>query len=222
MQFTGGKPPEMKQHIYRLFIKIRNVFSKFVRLFYLRKLQKRLSNRGFSVFSSNCVGGCMLHDLRLPFNSPFVNLFLNTKDYLKYLRDPKKYNALEFQEVESDSGYPVGILGDLTFHFVHYASFTEAVAAFTRRKNRINYDHLFVILSERDGCTYEDLKDFDSLPYKNKVVFTHVPYGDIASAFYIPGFEEEACLGNILKWDRKIGRKIYDHFDFTGWFSESN
>lgn len=123
---------------------------------------------------------------------------------------------MEFQEKETDLNYPVAMLGDLTLHFVHYESYAEAVEAFKKRAKRINYDNLFVIFSERDGCTYEDLKVFDSLPYENKVVFTAHPYEEIRSAFYMEGFEGE--LGNILDWDRKIGHKIYDRFPFAAWF----
>ena len=90
-------------------------------------------------------------------------------------------------------------------HFVHYHSFEEAVNAFKRRITRISYENLFVIFSERDGCTYEDLKIFDNLPYNNKVVFTHKPYADIKSAYYIEGFEGSGKLGNIMAWDKKTG-----------------
>jgi uncharacterized protein (DUF1919 family) len=135
------------------------------------------------------------------------------------LKNPQKYNALEFKEISAGESYPVGMLGDLTFHFVHYPSFAEAVSAFRRRVQRIDYENLFVILSERDGCTYEDLQEFDGLPYKNKVVFTHLPYEKIQSAFYIEGFETEDSLGNIITWDKIIGKRIYDRFDFVEWFN---
>ena len=160
----------------------------------------------------------MLHDIGAPFNSPFVNLYVEAKDYIKYLKNPQKYNQMEFVEIESDCNYPVGMLGDITFHFVHYTSFEQAVSAFKRRVARINYDNLFVILSERDGCTYADLKEFDNLPYQNKVVFTHKPYNDILSSFYIEGFENNGFLGSIIDWDKKTGSRIYDRFDFINWF----
>ena len=146
-------------------------------------------------------------------------VYLNAEDYLKFLKDPQKYSNMEFQEIKSDFNYPVAKLGDLTIHFVHYKSYEEAVDTFKRRLRRINYDNLFVIFSERDGCTYDDLKLFDSLPYKHKVVFTHLPYNDIKSSFYIKGFEDEDCLGDIIRWDNKIGRKVYDCFDFTNWLN---
>lgn len=198
--------------------KCRTMLHKMVRRFRFRNKKKDFRNEHFSVFSSNCVGGLMLHDLGVAFNSPFVNLYVDAKDYIKYLKNPQQYNQMEFKEIPSDLPYPVGMLGDLTFHFVHYQSFEQAVSAFKRRVSRITYDHLFVIFSERDGCTYADLQEFDRLPYPNKVVFTHKPYSDIKSSFYIEGFENNGFLGDILKWDKKLGCKGYDTFDFANWF----
>ena len=207
------------------FLFVKTIFRKFrtflhitFRRFRFRKIRKSFRNASFSVFSSNCVGCLMLHDLGVAFNSPFVNLFVPASDYIKYLQDPQKYNQMEFEEIATERKFPVGRLGDLTFYFVHYKTFGEAVSAFKRRVPRISYDDLFVIFSERDGCTYEDLKAFDALPYKNKIVFTHKPYEDIKSSYYFEGFENDTYLGNILAWDKKLGRKIYDRFDFVNWF----
>ena len=205
--------------IKSIFLMLREKLFTFIRKFYLKTKKKELSNKTPSVFSSNCVGCMVLHDLGLQFNSPFVNLYLTAKDYLKFLSDPQKYLDAEFEEVTSDRTYPVGKLLDLTFYFVHYSSFNEAVTASKRRAKRINFDNLFVIFSERDGCDYKDLEIFDNLPFKNKVVFTHKPYSEIKSSFYISGFEKENELGSILSWDKKIGRKIYDRFDFVKWFN---
>lgn len=185
----------------------------------LAKKRKGFTNRTLSVFSSNCVGGCMLHDLGLRFNSPFVNLYLTAEDYLKFLSDPQPYSELPLEEVETTCPYPVARWGDLTLHLVHYKTFDEAQRTFQRRLERVDYDNLFVIFSERDGCTYEMLQAFDALPYRHKVVFTHLPYPEISSAVYIEGFEQEPCLGDILSWDKGWGRKIYDRFDFATWLN---
>lgn len=208
--------------VSKIAVKIQNVLHKIVRYYRFRKIRKAFKNKSFSVFSSNCVGCLMLHDLGVKFNSPFVNLFIDAEDYIKYLKNPQKYNQMDFIEVSTEHNYPVGMLGDLTFHFVHYKTFEQATSAFARRVARISYNNLFVIFSERDNCTYDNLKDFDSLPYKNKVVFTHKLYPDIRSSFYIEGFENEDFLGDILKWDKKIGRKIYDKFDFINWFNTNS
>lgn len=201
---------------------IKHNLNKIARYFRYISKRKELRNKSMSVFSSNCVGCCVLHDLGVRFNSPFVNLFLDAKDYIKYLHNPQKYNDLDFVEVESDFNFPVAKLGDITFYFVHYKTLQEAAQAFKRRYERIDYNNLFVIFSERDGCTYDDLKEFDALPYENKIVFTHLPYDDIQSAVYIEGFENEDCVGNLLSWDKKLGSKVYDRFEFISWFNKNS
>ena len=200
-------------------MKLKNALHRIWRPVYLRRRRRQFNNHTLSVFSSNCVGGCMLHDLRARFNSPFVNLFMTTADYLTFLQDPRRYTALPLVEIPSHTGYPLARWGDLTLHLVHYPSVAAAQAAFDRRIPRINYDNLYVILVERDGCTYEDLAAFDRLPYPHKVVFTHRPYPEIASAYYIRGFEQQGKVGNILKWDATLGHKRYDAFDFATWLN---
>ena len=43
---------------------------------------------------------------------------------------------------------------------------------------------------ERDGCTYEDILEFDNLSYKNKVVFVSKEMPEIKSAIHIPKTNE--------------------------------
>lgn len=126
----------------------------------------------------------MLHDLGLQFRSPFVNLYLSPSDFIAYLSDISHYQTLPLQFVEnSGKPYPVGKLGDLTIHFMHYHSEQEAAEKWQERSKRIDFDNLFVILIERDGCDYQDLQAFDQLPFANKIVFTHKPYPELSSAF---------------------------------------
>lgn len=92
----------------------------------------KLRNMEMSILSSNCAGGVMSHDLGLPFRSQFVNLALRPKDFVKYLRDLDYYNSLDVifpEDVEPCWGggqYPVGRVGDVTIHFVHYTTPEEA------------------------------------------------------------------------------------------------
>ena len=79
---------------------------------------------------------------------------------------------------------------------------------------------MFVLMTDRDGCTKDDLIEFDNLPYKNKIVFTHVPYDDIKSAVYIKGFEKDNEVGMCFKFkNRFTGKKYYDDFDYVSWFN---
>ena len=187
-----------------------------------RKNREALQNRKISVFASNCNGACICHDLGLQFNSPFVNLWMKPADFIAFLRKPKEYLALPLSFLQkTDKTYPVAKLGELTVYFEHYASDKEAAASWNRRCDRILWDSLYVMMTDRDGCTYQDLREFDALPYEHKVVFTHVPYEEIQSAIYIPGFESSSCVGVCSSFvNGHTGRKWYDAFDYVKWFNE--
>lgn len=187
----------------------------------------RLKSKDITIISSNCAGGVISHDLGLRFNSQFVNLAMRPKHFVKYLSNFDYYNSLDVSfpaELQSEcwSGghYPVGVVGDTEIHFIHYSSYEEASKKWSERKARINKDSLFIIMSERDGCTKEDLLAFDALPFKNKVVFTKLPYEDIKSSFYIPGFEKDSYVGVVLSFKNILSSKrIVDIFPYVDWFN---
>jgi uncharacterized protein (DUF1919 family) len=183
--------------------------------------RSRLKNSNFSVIASNCNGAFILHDLGVKFNSPTVNLFLYPTDFLKLLKNLKYYMSLELEFVKKDNiEYPVGKLDDILLYFMHYESEQEAKSKWNERKLRINYDNLFIIMTDRDGCTKQDLEEFDKLDYKNKIIFTHINYPNIKSSVYIKGFENESQIGHIYEFkNENTGEKYYDDFDYVSWFN---
>lgn len=186
------------------------------------KNKKRLKNRDFSVIASNCNGTLILHDLNMRFNSPFVNLWLKADDYIKILKNLQHYLECDLGFTQEPGiNYPIGVLDDVKVYFTHYKTCEEAKEKWTERSKRLNMDNLFIMFTDRDGCTKENLLDFDALPYQNKVVFTHIPYSDIKSSYYIRGFEEESSVGmcHAYKNDH-TGKKYYDDFDYVSWFNQ--
>lgn len=181
----------------------------------------KLKNTNFSVISSNCNGGFILHDLGQRFNSPTVNLYLFPKDFIKLVKNLKYYMSLKLSFVKEDGkNYPIGVLDDIRVYFMHYKSEEEAENKWEERKKRINYDNIFIMMTDKDGCTYEDLKEFDSLEYKNKVVFTHLDYPEFKSACYIKGYENQVEVGHIYEFlNGETGLKHYDEFDYISWFN---
>ena len=193
---------------------------------YLRKVvnkynQIRLKNKDFTLIASNCNGCFICHDLNLRFNSPFVNLYLDSRDFIKYLKNMEHYNNCELSFINKENiDYPVGMLDDIKLYFVHYESEEQARSKWIERSKRINLENLFILMTDRDGCTKDDLIEFDNLPYKNKIVFTHVPYDDIKSAVYIKGFEKDNEVGMCFKFkNRFTGKKYYDDFNYVKWFN---
>lgn len=74
--------------------------------------------------------------------------------------------------------------GVIHVYFLHYQSFEEGVSAWKRRARRIQWNNIFVVLSEKDGCTKKCLEEFEHLSYESKVALTHVEYPDITCGFY--------------------------------------
>lgn len=186
------------------------------------KNRERLENSNFSVISSNCNGAFILHDLGQRFNSPTVNLFFYPKDFIRLLKNLKYYMSLKLKFVEEEGiKYPVAFLDDIKIYFMHYKSNEDAEQKWEERKKRINYDNLFIMMTDRDDCSYEDLKEFDLLDYENKVVFVHKEYPEIKSSFYIRGYENESCIGHIYEFlNDNTGLKHYDEFDYVKWFNK--
>lgn len=195
----------------------------------LYKLRRRLrlKNKRPVIIASNCVGGIIYKDLKLPFYSPTINLFIPMDDYIRFLENLKWYLKQPIVPAcEEGISYPVGMAADIKIYFMHYDTFEEAVKAWEKRKKRmlLNPDNLFIFGCERGKCTYETLRRFDRLPYKNKVVFTHREYPEFSSAVCIPGFEEQEELGNVLEFQKNSfwRRRYMDSFDYVSFLNKSH
>lgn len=193
---------------------------------YHRHLLEQLKNLHPSLLANNCNATFLMHDMGLRYLTPTVNLFIPPRDFIRLMSDLPRYMAQDnFVFVEKEGiTYPIGILGgDVEVHFVHYTSPEQAAAKWNERKQRINYDNLFLMLTERDGCTYEDLLAFDRLPYANKVVFTHKPYPEIKSAVCIQGCLDLANpqeVGYLYEWKNRFSLKRWlDDFDYVSWLN---
>lgn len=190
--------------------------SRYEWFIYKRKKRMKLKDPDFSIIACNCVGTCIYYDLGMQFLSPTINLTIGMNDFVKFAENLEWYLEKEILELKEEKECPAGMLGDVKINFVHYDSFQEGVQKWEERKKRINWDNLFFMGAERGDCTYETLRRFDRLPYKNKVVFTHVEYPEISSAYYIKGFETEDELGMILNFKPQfLKRRYLDDFDYV-------
>ena len=76
-------------------------------------------------------------------------------------------------------------------------------------------------MTDRDGCTYELMKKFDALNYKNKAILTRLKYESIKSSIYIPGYENDAFIGIPTEFINVKGKRVYEKgFDYISWLNE--
>lgn len=206
-----------------MFYSLNKKFRKIYEKRWENSVRKKLTNKDFSIICSNCIGGIIYHRLGLRFLSPTINLWMYQYDYLKFVLDLKKYIDMDLTFIETQYSYPVAKLGDITLHFNHYKSNQDAKSSWDKRKKRINYDNLFLIMYDKDGLTKEDLKKLENIKCKGKIVISNTDYPDLNYVIKIKAnmnnLEKRYRL-NINKWTGK--RKFEEKFDYVKWLNEGN
>ncbi len=155
----------------------------------------------FSIVSNNCWGGSIYQSLRRPYLSPFVGMFLMAPCYLRLLEDLRgqlahpprplaesRYEAIRLTRGRGSPRYPIGVLGDdVEVHFLHYASWDEALAKWTRRCARIRWDRLFVKFGDQNESSAECVRRFLALPFSRKLCLTNRTDAAAAGAVHVGG-----------------------------------
>jgi len=201
-----------------------NLISRIEWRLYKELKRLRLKNKQPTILASNWIGTFIYYDMRLQFRSPTINLSFDMNDYVRFLENLQWYLNQSLEPMEDTRfDYPCGKLGDVEIRFNHYKTFEEAKESWQRRTERIDWANLFIIGIDGDGCSYETLKRFDALPYKYKVIFTHKPYPEFASARYLPGFEDQGGIGRATDFKAQFFvRRYMDNFDYVSFLNGKN
>lgn len=195
---------------------------KVSRLYKDRKDRKQLKNKKVTIFSSNCIGGIIYHNLGLQFQSPTINLWISPDDYIEMLKEPKKYFRSGIMKEGKSEGFPVGIINGRKIYGVHYSNFDQLKNKWDRRCQRINWNNICVFMIERDGCTYKNISDFDQLKYSRKVIFTQKKYKGIESDFVLPGTIDDINnnVSDLCGFPNKFsGIRDIDKFDYVSFIN---
>lgn len=200
-------------NIVRLaFSYIRDKYLYLRRYPYLVRIKKNL-DQDTSIISSNCFAGRIMQDIGMEYNTPTLGLWFMPDDFPKFCSNLQYYldcDIIEKDHSKNELGeykrthrlkhpYPVGSIGgDVEIHFLHYYTFEEAVTKFKRRAKRVNYDKLIMIAMEQNGCSEEDIKAFDAIPFKRKIFFCSKPY-KYQSVVYIKEFRNLGHVGDPYK-----------------------
>src|SRR5580658_2143796 len=125
---------------------VRRLFEKIEYRRRRSRLQQTVRTRHFSIISINCWGGEIYRDLDIPYQTPFINLYLELPCFVGFLEnfDTAIRAPLEFVEESRYHGklaFPIGlIMGTYEIHFMHYRSQEEAREKWNRRRDRIAQD----------------------------------------------------------------------------------
>lgn len=180
---------------------------------YIPQIEKLL-DKDTSIISSNCFAGRVMQDLGMQYNTPTLGLYIWYPDYIEFLSNLKYYLTeakLEFVEHSKYAlgeerrknwkhWYPVALLGGkVEIQFLHYHTEKEAAEKWYRRASRINWDKLLVIGMEQNLCTEECIKEFDKLPFENKIFFGSKDRKGLKSHCFLSEFSGQEQVGDPYK-----------------------
>ena len=102
-----------------------------------------------------------------------------------------------------------------------YHSEAAALRAWNERKQRINWDNVFVICCD-EGLTFEDMQEYDNLPYVDKILFTHIYQPEIKSAVYAKKFKDKTDA-RLLNIENLLGKRYYQNYiDYVNFLNRKN
>lgn len=143
-------------------------------------------------------------------------MFVRDKDYLKFLSSPQQYieKPIIFKEIGIEPNikteYPICNCGDIELHFNHYLSYEEARECWERRKKRINWNRLFVMMITSDE---EVAQQFERLPYEKKICF--VPFEMEGESIYYINYKDYKEMDTVPFWNvvLKMATGLYPFYD---------
>ena len=196
------------------------------RRFEARRRQMRLiRNKDFTVFSNDCWGAEVYKYLSLPFNTPFIGLFLMAPCYLEFLRNPQHYitQELVFQdtsrypeinEIRQKTPYPLANLGGkVEISFLHYHSVEEAREKWQRRAGRINWDNQLVKFDgSKDGATPELIHEFEQMPYRHLLLVKEP----------MPGAKDAIVVSKYTTNGAHMFQNSMPDYDLINWVNTGN
>ena len=207
-----------------LFQKIRDKtiyeLSRIINKRYENKMRIKLKNDNFSIICSNCIGGTIYHRLGKQFLSPTINLWMNQKDFLKMALDLRSYMSKELVFIKGEYDYPIALLGDVKVYFNHSKTEEEARHSWERRKTRINYDNLFIIMYDRDGLTDEDFDVLSKIKCKNRIVLSTEENDNYPFIKKLKSHPEKVNGPQCLDKDKFGIRTFEKQWDFVDWLNK--
>lgn len=191
-------------------------------IIYRNRQRIRLKNRKFSLLTGNCIGGYLYHQLGLPFLSPTINMMILNQDFKKLILNLEYYLSITPITYEDDKfpDVPSAKIDDIILHFTHYNSSEEGIAAWEKRKRRIDIDNLYVIISDID-LSSKDIEELQSAKVKKIVVMTSKDY-NYDYCLYIPAFRGMDHVGDLLGKTISGKWKFERYFDFVGWINSED
>lgn len=193
--------------------------------------RKRLTNFAPTIICSNCTGGVIYHWLGLEFRSPFINLFMDNRDFIVAMNHFDEFISTELiEDLDSNFPYPVGIGAyGVKVHFMHYPDFHSALLKWNERCKRIDKNNMTIWLTNLGtGIANDDesgvIEDFLQIKFPNKLIFVgESKHGDCdynsKDVVVLKGFNN-SLNKNIFFTQSIFGKRYIDQFDYVDYLNK--
>ena len=163
----------------------------------IERVKRIYDAENISFISQNCIGGIIYHDMGQKFLTPTINLYLMANDFVKFVENLEYYLN---QELIMLNGTDVvtGKLDDLEIYFLHYHSNEEALNKWKDRNQRINFEKIFVIQTDRDGFDDATFIRFKRLQYPKALITGNEKWKDEEFVIYLPQYKDDECIPDTI------------------------
>ena len=184
----------------------------------------RLRNDNFTIIASSCIAGVMYNMLGKQFMSPTINIWMNDEDLIKFANNLQHYMEQPLRFVQGIDTVPTAYCDDVLIYFQHYHTEEEAARKWYERRERINYNNLFIICADRPHTkiiSHEDMLSLRDVPCRGKVVFSIRQYDDIDYIVPLPK-DSRGEYVNLYMFDKnRFGRWRWESaWDWVEWLND--
>lgn len=163
----------------------------------IRQIHSAVKPNDISIISQNCIGGVCYHDIGMQFLSPTINLFIKEPDFVRFALNLRHYMECEL-EMRWEEEYPVGRLDDIEIYFMHYETCKEAKEQWNRRKQRVNWNKIIVLSTDREGFDETVFQQWKQIPYP-KVLFTaQQQFSNDEDSVFFPQYAEQGNVADLI------------------------
>lgn len=204
----------------------------------IRKIYKKINrvknrNKDFTLIAQNCIGGVIYSDLGLEFKSPTINMFIEDENFVKLVGNLEYYMSIPatpvtdcyIDPIANQIRYPKIAIGDIEICCLHYKNCDEAIAAWEKRRKRVNLNNVYVIGNSWNMHNNRHLVEelLKVTKYKT-IVFTTEKY-QYNECIQLPGdfwkLDERCVVRPNITDDVPGGYKKYfeTFFDYVSWLN---
>lgn len=199
--------------------KIVHLYRKVYNHFYSKQLKNYPT-----IISRDCIGGVLYSDYNLKFTSPTIGLEFTNDDFILFCNHLKSFVNCDLIEVKYK--YPLGKLtceyGTIYVHFKHYNNFNDALSAWDRRKLRIDYNNIYIIMCIGPNYDEKIIRQFEKIKYKHKILLSSgIDTNKYSNCFNMKCYDSNHNIDSLIQHKSKYGiKRYYDEVDWIKFFNE--